>query len=143
MINLFKKKKKQIKEEFIIGDYDFSIDNEDSIIVIDGNKLIDIKIRADKSVFNQFCEDDDFEFGFGLYPPEFYARGIDLGRNRHIIINEENHFDYEVALYFMEHNEVNIKLSIEDSWILIVGWAYINKNKYPIDIKINKTPMRK
>ena len=138
MINLFKKKPTEIKEEFIIGDYDFSIDHSNSTVKIDGNKIIDLTIKADENVFDNLCENDVFEFGFGLYAPEFYARDVDLGRKRQVIINEKNGIDIETALYFMEHNKVNINLSIHDNWILIAGWTNIMGKEYPILIKLKK-----
>lgn len=136
MINLIKKKPTDIKEEFTIGDYDFSIDHGNSIVKIDGNKIIDLTIKADDNVFDKLCENDGFEFNFGLYSPEFYARGVDLGRKRQIIINQENGTDIECALYFMEHNDVKVNLSIHDNWILVAGWTDIMGKEYPILIKL-------
>ena len=136
MKNLFKKKPTEIKEEFTIGNYDFSIDHENSIVKIDGNKIIDLTIKADENVFDRLCENDDFEFNFGLYSPEFYARGVDLGRKNQIIVNQENGTDIDCALYFMEHNDVKTNLSIHDSWILVAGWTDIMGKEYPILIKL-------
>ena len=97
MINLFKKKQEEIKEEFAIGEFDFKIDSDNSTVEIDGNKIINLTIKADENVFDNLCENDDFEFGYGLYPPEFYARGIDFGKKNQIVINERNQSDYETA----------------------------------------------
>ena len=138
MINLFKKKHGEIKEEFTIGEFDFKVDTENSIVEIDGNEIVDLTIKADESVFYNLCKNDDFELGYGLYPPEFYARGIDLGKKNQIVINEKNQYDYETALYFMEHNDVEINLSIHDNWILVAGWTCIFGKKYPIVIKMKK-----
>lgn len=138
MINLFKKKQEEIKEEFAIGEFDFKIDSDNSTVEIDGNKIINLTIKADENVFDNLCENDDFEFGYGLYPPEFYARGIDFGKKNQIVINERNQSDYETALYFMEHNELEINLSIHDNWILVAGWTHIGGNKYPVVIKMKK-----
>ena len=138
MINIFKKKQEEIKEEFSIGEFDFKIDSDNSTIEIDGNKIIDLTIKADENVFENLCENDDFEFGYGLYSPEFYAREIDLGKKNQIVINGKNQYDYETALYFMEHNDVEINLSVHDNWILIAGWTNISGEKYPIVIKMKK-----
>ena len=138
MINLFKKKNREISERFTIGNYEFSFDKENSKIELDGNKIIDLTIKASETSFEKFCELEDFEFGSSLYPPEFYARDINLGRKGQIIINEKNQTHYEIALYFMEHNDININLSIRDNWILIAGWTDISGQKFPIEIKLKK-----
>lgn len=127
-----------ITERFSIGDYNFSIDRKKSIIEISENKIINLTIKANENVFDKFCEKDDFEFSYGLYPPEFYAREIDLGQKRNIIIKEKNQNNHEIALYFMEHNHVNVNLSIHNNWVLILGWTYINEKKYPLEIRIRK-----
>lgn len=66
MINLFKKKQEEIKEEFTIGEFDFLIGSENSTIEIIGNKIVDLTIKADENIFDNLCENDDFEFGNGL-----------------------------------------------------------------------------
>ncbi|MFS4484416.1 hypothetical protein ACKGJY_15485 [Hyunsoonleella sp. 2307UL5-6] len=141
MRNIFKKKTnetEEIKEEFIIGNYDFSFDREKSTIEINGNEIIDLTIKSDENIFDELCEKEDFEFGFGIYSPEFYAREINLGKKGQIVINEENQNDYETAVYFMEHNDLNINLSLHPNWILIVGWTKISGKEYPISIKMKR-----
>lgn len=137
LINDFDKKNSEnLKEQFLIGNYDFSFDHETTILEINGNHIVDLTIKANEYIFEQLCKQEDFEFNYGLHPPEFYSREVNLDKNGQIIINENNHFDYEAALYFMDHNYLNITLSINNEWIVIVGWTFINGNKYPI--KINK-----
>ena len=141
MRNMFKKKTnetEEIKEEFSIGNYEFSFDHENSTIEISENKIIDLTIKTDENVFDKLCKNDDFEFSYGIYSPEFYAREIDLGKKKQIIINEKNQNDYETALYFMEHNNLNINLSLLPNWILIVGWTKISGKEYPISIRMKR-----
>jgi hypothetical protein len=137
MFRLFKKKE-NLKEEFIIGDYEFSFDRTESVIEIEGNQIIDLTIKGNEEVFEKYSENDDFEFDWGLYPPEFYAREIELNNKGQIKINETNKYDHEVALYFMEHNDVEIKLSIKNDWVLISGYTNIFGKRYPIEIKMKK-----
>ena len=137
MINLLKKTE-NIKEEFIIGNYDFSFDKNESRIEIEENQIIDLTIKANKELFEKYSENEDFEFNWGLYPPEFYARGIVLNNKKEIKINERNMYDYETALYFMEHNDVEIHLSLTEDWIFISGWTNISGKKYPIKIRMRK-----
>jgi len=135
---LSKDKNDEIKEEFSIGNYEFSFDHENSTIEIIGNKITDLTIKSDESVFDELCEKDDFEFSYGIYSPEFYAREIDLGKKGQIVINEKNQNDYETALYFMEHNDLNINLSLHPNWILVVGWTKISGKEYPITIRMKR-----
>ncbi|WP_272151068.1 hypothetical protein [Tenacibaculum aiptasiae] len=125
-----------MKEKFSIGDYNFSIDRNESTIEINGNQIINLTIKADENVFDQLCDKENFEFSYGLYPPEFYASQIDLGKNKQIVINEQNQNNYEIALYFMEHNDVDVNISILNNWIIILGETYINGKKYPLEIKL-------
>ncbi|MCX2680053.1 hypothetical protein OOZ15_08900 [Galbibacter sp. EGI 63066] len=127
-----------IKEEFSIGEYDFSFDKENCSIQIEGNKIVDLAIKANEFVFDNLCESDEFEFGYALYPPEFYVGELDLGSKGHIVINDNNQDHYEIALYFMEHNNVNINLNLHGNWILIAGWTNISGKRYPIVIKMKK-----
>ncbi|MFA8434286.1 MAG: hypothetical protein ACEPOZ_07195 [Marinifilaceae bacterium] len=129
---------KYLKEEFIVGDYEFSFDRTESTIEIEGNQIIDLTIKGKEEVFEKYSENDNFEFDWGLYPPEFYARGIDLNSRGQFEINQTNLYDYEVALYFMEHNDVEINLSVMENWILISGWTNIGGKQYPLEIKIKK-----
>ena len=137
MIRLFEDKE-NLKEEFIIGDYEFSFDRSESVIEIEGNQIIDLTIKGNEEVFEKYSENEDFEFDWALYPPEFYAREIYLNSKGQFNINDTNKYDYEVALYFMEHNDVEIKLSIMNDWILISGWVNIFGKRYPMELKMKK-----
>ncbi|MCK8482268.1 hypothetical protein [Psychroserpens algicola] len=92
---------KEIKEEFTIGNYDFSIDHKNSTVEVEGSKIVDLTIKGNENIFETLCENDDFEFSYGIYSPEFYAREMDLGKKGQIVINEKNQNDYDTALYFM------------------------------------------
>ena len=124
------------KEEFILGGYDLTIDTENSKITIIGNKIIALNIKADDQVFDELCEREGFEFGYGLYPPEFYANEINLGKEAQIMINYKTPYDYETALYFMEHNDVEVELRIKNHWVIVSGWTFIDEKKYALSIKM-------
>lgn len=123
-------------EFFKIGDHDFTIDDDKTIIEVEGNEIIDLTIKASEVVFDKLCEDEEFEFGYGSYAPEFYAREIPLSNDGKIEINEKNLYDYEIALYFMEHNDVNLTILVNKEWILIKGISNVWGTTYPIEIKI-------
>ncbi len=124
-----------MKETFSIGDYELSIDSKNSTMQIEEHRIVALVIKADEQKFDQLCEREDFEFNYGIYPPEFYVWSVDLDSNKEIAINENNQHDHEAALYFMEHNEVDVKLNIQGSWIVITGWVYIGGDKYPLEIR--------
>lgn len=145
MFNFFKRKTtKNIEEEFLsdnkeaffIGKYDFSIDFENTLVKIEGNILVDLEIKASEKVFDTLCENDDFEFGYGIYSPQFYARGINLGKKRQISITKKNRYRFEVGLYFMEHNTVNVDIYFFNNWILVTGRTYMFGEEYPLVIKM-------
>ncbi|MFK7750270.1 MAG: hypothetical protein AB8B65_17905 [Kordia sp.] len=135
MFNFLKKKTEGVKEEFLINNQNFSFDFENIVVKIEGNILVDLSLKASESVFAELCENDDFEFGYGLYAPEFYARNINLGSKKQVSINEKNIDTYETALYFMEHNDVIVNINIFDNWILITGSTIISDKEYPLVIK--------
>lgn len=131
-------KNDEIKEEFSVGNYNFSIDHVNSTVEIIDSRIVNLTIKASEDIFDELCENDDFEFSYGLYSPEFYAREIDLGKKEQIVINKKNQNDYDTALYFMEHNDLNINLSLHPNWILVVGWTRINGKEYPISIRMKR-----
>lgn len=121
---------------FKVGKFDFTIDYENSIIEIENNRIIDLTIKSSETVFDKFCQDENFEFGWATYSPEFYAREINLNNSNSFEINENNLYDFEAALYFMNHNDVYVSLFMEKNSITTKGISDIMGKKYPIEIKI-------
>lgn len=138
MLNLLNRNQKEQEEVFEIGKYNFLIDSKSSTVKIIENAIVDLTISGDSSNFDRLCDEDDFEFGYGIDPPIFYARDIKLNNNNEITIKREDKFDFDTAMYFMEHNDVDITLKVDNKWILISGWTHINGSKYPIVIKMKK-----
>jgi len=134
MLLPFFKRKSPKKEAFNIGYYTFSIDKDASYIIKHGSYLIDVLIKGHEQVFEQLCKDKNFELNWGNRPPEFYASNLQLNKYNTLIINPEDLYDYEIALYYMEHHDVIAKIKIIDDWILITGWVVINSIKYPLTI---------
>ncbi|MFA0960600.1 hypothetical protein AB9P05_02210 [Roseivirga sp. BDSF3-8] len=71
-----------------------------------------------------------------------YAREVDLGPKKHLEITKHNQYDYELALYFMEHNDVRVSLSIQNDWILIEDRVNMSGAVYPLKISL-PIPKRK
>lgn len=127
MLNFFRSQKSKPKstgrkEIFMLGDYTFSIDKSQSTIDVGENEIIDVTIKASEEEFEQLSESESFEFSWALYSPMFYARGIKFDKRKYLIVSDKNINDYEVSLYFMEHNDVNVNISLKDEGVLIVGW---------------------
>jgi len=137
MLNIFKSRKTQPserKEVFIIGENAFTIDKSESIIEIKDKEIIDLTIKTSEKEFEKFSESESFEFSSASYSPMFYARGLDLKRKKQLIINDENKYDHEVALYFMEHCDVKVNISLKNGCVLIVGFADVFGKEYPLEI---------
>ena len=128
----------QLEEEFKIGEYDFSIDFDNSIVDIEAGRIFELEIKGDADTFEELCENDDFEFSSELLPPKFCARNIFIGTGNRIVINEKNQNDFDTELCFMDDNDLAITLSIDNHWIIVTGSAYIDGKKYPLSIKMSR-----
>lgn len=140
MLNIFKTTKTQTterKELFILGKYTFTIDKMESIIEIKDNEIIDLTIKTSAQEFEQLSESDSFEFSWAIYSPMFYARDLKLNRKRRLIISDKNWDNHEVAVYFMEHCDVDVTITLKEDSVLIVGSATIFGQDYPLEIFIN------
>jgi hypothetical protein len=128
-----------LKEEiFSLGSYLFRIDKSESIIQIKDNEIVDLTLKTSEQEFETYSETESFEFSWALYPPMFYARDLLFDKKKKFVINNTNKFDHEVALYLMEHNEVQVKISLEDDWILILGAAFVFGKEYPLEIRVKR-----
>ena len=102
------------------------------------NTIVELVIKADESVFDDLSEEDNFEFGYGIYAPEFYVRAITLNNEGKAQIGNQDAIDNDVALYFIEHNEVNITLEVNENQIMVDGSVKILGQKYPLQISMNR-----
>jgi len=139
MLNFFKSKEQLtagLKETFLLGKNAFTIDKSESVIVIKDNEIIDLTIKTSQEEFEKFSASESFEFSWALYAPMFYARGLMFGKKKQVNINNKNMFDHEVALYFMEHGDVKVTISLKDDSILITGFAVVFGIEYPLEIFI-------
>lgn len=139
MLNFLKSKKTQPpsaerEEMFMLCEYKFSIDKSESTIEVGESQIIDLTIKASEKEFESLSESESFEFSWALYSPMFYARGLKLDKKKQFIVTNENMFDHEVALYFMEHNNVKVNISLKNDSVLIAGFADVFGKEYPIEI---------
>ena len=137
MFNLFKSTETiELKEAFIIGDHSFTIDKSISTIEVVKDKLIELTLKTSESEFEKLSESESFEFSWALYAPMFYAREINLNKKGRITITHENKFDHEVALYFMEHCDVNATIQVNEKVIIVEGTVEIAGKNYPLKIQV-------
>lgn len=142
MLNLFKSKRKYLEtavgsETFKLGNYIFSVDHSQSVVEIGDHEIIDLTIKTSEEEFDSFLASESFEFSWALYSPMFYARGIKFNQKKHLIINDKNRSEHEVGLYFMEHCDATVNISLKDDCILITGFANLFGKKYPLEIFVN------
>lgn len=127
-----------ITEIFIVGDYDFGIDRDKSIIDIEKDHVHELRIVGSQVNLDKLISSKEFLFNWIVNPPEFYANEIRLDRKNKIIINQSNGYEHDSALYIGDHFDLHINLSIHEEWILVAGFSIIDKKEYPLVIRVRK-----
>lgn len=122
---------------FQLGQYNFEVDAQKSTVQLDDSTLIDITIKASEEEFERLSEDEDFEFEWGLYSPEFYIHGLEIKTGESVQITEDNIEEFEVALYFMEHCDSLVKIERMGSSIQVEGKVDVFGVDYPIRIDLH------
>ena len=117
--------------DFLIGDTNFGVEDKQSRVefakAADGQLLLTVEIAGNEKVYQDIKADEDSEWSWTLYPPQFYLRGYPVpekskGKERTIKLKPEDSANFDVALYFMEHNEVaGVTLVVGDDRIEISG----------------------
>ena len=117
--------------EFFIGDSNFGIEAKESSFDIrqthDGRFLLTVEVRGDEKLYMELTADEDSEWSWTLYPPHFYLRdypvsGKSKGKVCEIRLKPEDSENFDVALYLMEHNEVEgVTIKVDDHRLEIAG----------------------
>src|SRR5262249_13897315 len=101
--------------EFILANTNFAIDDEKSQIALapgkKGELLLTLEIHGDQEVFDRLNAEERSEWSWALYPPHFYLRNYPVplaARDKSVSVKlkPEDSANYDVALYMMEHNDV-------------------------------------
>ena len=119
---------------FKIGDTDFGIG--EVVLKIDSEKDIisDMTITGKEEVYKQITSDENGYWRLSTqYPPKIYLRGVPLNGNV-IEITDELLDEYDIALYFMEHNDVHGTLTINEKCIAIKGEVNLWGEIRPLEI---------
>jgi len=101
--------------EFKIDDTDFGIESSDSVFtteVVDGIETITAEIRGSQATYESISADEGSEWGWTLYPPHLYLRGIPaLGDSTSGLtvatITLKGLDTLEAGIYLMSHNDVD------------------------------------
>ena len=127
--------------KFIIGTDDFGVGSV--TYKVDKSKLIikDLTITGNEEAFDELSDNDDSDWSFALYPPELYLRDVSfklLDGKIEAAITEEIYDDCDVALYLMEHNDVEGVFTIDQNGVFLFdGVAYISGEEMKLKLEVS------
>ncbi|MCU0436580.1 MAG: hypothetical protein MUC49_01615 [Raineya sp.] len=124
-------------EKFIIGENDFGV-GKISYKVNWDKDTIDLTIEGNTVIFEQLSESK--AWNWALYPPKIYFRNVSFefqNATISIIIDEQMLDEYDIALYFLEHNDIEGILTIdEDNIFSLEGFTYISGEKMNLEMEV-------
>jgi hypothetical protein len=134
---------------FKIDDTDFGIDQAKSSfklkVLKSGDAVIDAEVYGDKKRYDKITEDyDTSPWSWTLYPPHFYLRSYPAksGRNAgtfNATVSLDDLDEYEVAIYLMEHNDVDeMKVSADRNGFKATGVVFLSGKPHPFSISFTK-----
>jgi hypothetical protein len=109
-------KQKTPAGDFIIGDTDFGIDPGQSRwdwkSSPDGRRLLTVEIHGSQEAYDRVKAAEEAAWAWTLYPPHFYLRNYPVpapvkGKAVTVQPTPEDVAGYDVALYLMEHHDVD------------------------------------
>ena len=117
---------------FKIGDTDFGIG--EFALQIENGIISNLTIAGNEDVYKQLTADENgCWYSSTLCPPKIYFREIPLNDGK-IEITDELLDEYDVALYFNEHNDLYGTLTISDKLVAVKGEANLWGTIYPIEV---------
>lgn len=134
--------------EFTIDGTDFGIDLAESTFsldALDGATVVNAEIHGNQEQYDSITENEDSEWSWTLYPPHFYLRDFPAdvdsatgNGSAQVAIDDLD--EYEVAIYLMEHNDVDdvtVKIVPERS-LEISGRVFLSGRPHDFTIKWNR-----
>ena len=127
--------------KFIIGTDNFGVG--EVTYKVDKKKMIikDLTIIGDEQIFEKLSDDEDSEWSFALYPPKLYLKEIpfELTEDKiQVTITEEILDDCDVALYLMEHNDIEGTFTIDKNEVfLFKGITDIFGKEMKLELEVN------
>lgn len=133
---------------FKIDDTDFGIDQAESSFTLQvlqsGDAVIDAEIYGNKERYEKLTEDDASPWSWTLYPPHFYMRSYPAksGLNAetfHATVSTDELDEYEVAIYLMEHNDVDeVQVTADRHGLTAKGVVFLSGRPHPFSISLLK-----
>jgi len=120
---------------FKIDDTDFGIGKVD--LKIDNGVIVSLTIVGDDKIHKSITAEENGKWYWTLHPPKIYFREIPFNQSNdriEIEITEELLDEYDIALYLMEHYDLNGTLIVSDSHIMIYGKIDICGKTHAIEI---------
>ena len=99
---------------FILGDTEFGVDRAKSSCKTrqqDGQLWLSFDVYGDQGTYDLISADEDSPWSWTLYPPRFYGDFPATRDDTGVVearISVDDLCEYEVALYLMNHNDVDV-----------------------------------
>lgn len=133
---------------FKIDDTDFGIDQVKSSfklkVLKSGEAVIDAEVYGDQQRYDDITEDYDASpWSWTLYPPHFYmrsypAKGASAG-TFNATVSTDDLDEYEVAIYLMEHNDVDeVEVTADRQGFTATGVVFLSGRPHPFSISFTK-----
>jgi hypothetical protein len=137
------------RQQFKIDDTDFGIDAVKSRfevrILKSGDALIDAEVYGNENRYEEVTQDyDSSPWSWTLYPPHFYMRSYPAESDRSsgtfkATVSTADLDEYEVAIYLMEHNDVDgVKVTADRQTFKATGVVYLSGKPHPFSISFTK-----
>ena len=134
---------------FKIDDTDFGIDQAKSSFKIkvlkSGDAVLDAEVYGDKKRYEKITEDyDTSPWSWTLYPPRFYMRSYPAKSGRkagtfNASVSTDDLDKYEVAIYLMEHNDVDdVKVTADRNGFKATGVVFMSGKPHSFSISLAK-----
>lgn len=119
-------------DNFGIGKIDFKIDRKKG--------LLSLTLPGDQDLFDKLSENEDGPWGWALYPPKLYFHELPFDPDEKTIrlrIDEELLDSCDIALYLMEHNDVEGDFEIDaDNRFRFSGIAWVSGEETTLEVDV-------
>lgn len=119
-------------DNFGIGKVDFKTDRKKG--------LLSITLFGEQDLFDKLSGNEDGPWNWALYPPKLYFHELPFDPEEKIIrlrIDEALLDECDIALYLMEHNDVEGEFEIDaDNHFRFSGIAWISGEETAIEVDV-------
>lgn len=119
-------------DNFGIGKIDLKIDRKKGVL--------SLTLNGDEDLFDALSEDEDGPWSWALYPPKLYFHELPFDPDEKTIrlrIDEELLDECDIALYLMEHNDVEGDFEIDaNNRFRFSGTAWISGEETTMEVDV-------